>query len=116
MEFAIWKGQYPNRKMKSLCNEVIDHFAGENVVCATEGLSGLARKLKFERDFAEANKAAAITKQKADKAAIRARNEQIELCGGYRSEGRGVELNKIDITGLDDDDISVVFDGLGKLG
>jgi hypothetical protein len=58
------RGHHPNRKKKSLCNEVIDNFAGENVVCATEGLSGLARKLKLERDCAQANKAAAINKQK----------------------------------------------------
>lgn len=51
-QYQKWIGQNPNRKMKTLCNGVIDLYANDNNMCHLEELRGLAKKLKDERDTA----------------------------------------------------------------
>jgi hypothetical protein len=44
--YQKWIGQYSNRKMKTLCNGVIDFFANDINMCELGELRGLATKLK----------------------------------------------------------------------
>ena len=45
-QYQEWMVNCSNRKMKSLCNGVIDYFADDSTMCEIEELHGLAKKLK----------------------------------------------------------------------
>lgn len=45
-----WIGQYANRKLKTLCNRVINFFANNINMCELYELCGLAKKSKEEQD------------------------------------------------------------------
>ena len=49
-QYQEWTVNYSNRKMKSLCNGVIDYFADDSTMCEIEELHGLAKKLKEDRN------------------------------------------------------------------
>jgi hypothetical protein len=47
-DYQEWKDKFSNRKMKSLCNGVIDYFADDSKMCEVKELCGLTKKLKRE--------------------------------------------------------------------
>jgi hypothetical protein len=93
-EYQKWIGQYPNRKMKTLCNGVIDFFANDINMCQLEELRGLAKKLKEEQDTAAEAKAEHLLHKKQSKQAARERKERVECQLGFsfRSAGKGIIL------------------------
>jgi hypothetical protein len=113
--YQEWKEKYSNRKMKTLCNRVIDYFADDSKTCQVNELRGLAKKLKEERNTALVERTKRNESKKRLEREAKAGMESIEHALGFRSEGRGVDLN-ICSTNFSDDELSGIFDGLGELG
>ena len=110
-QYQKWIGQYPNRKMKTLCNGVIDFNANDNNMCHLEELRGLAKKLKDERDTAANERAEHLLQKKQSEQAARERKETVESQFGFRSAGKGIILGSETA-----DKAPEILDGLAALG
>jgi hypothetical protein len=91
-QYQKWIGQYPNRKMKTLCNGVIDFFANDINMCQLEELCGLAKKLKEERDTAAEARAEHLLHKKQAEQVARERKKRVECQLGFRSAGKEIIL------------------------
>ena len=85
-------GQYPNRKLKTLCNGVIDFFANDINMCELDELRGLAKKLKEEQDTAAKERAEHHLHKKQAEDVVRVQNDIVEYQLGFRSAGTGITL------------------------
>ncbi len=103
-----------NRKMKTLCNGVIDYFADDSKTCQVNELRGLAKQLKRERNAALVEKVKRNEMKKQLESESKAGKESIEHSLGFRSDGRGVALDFCS-SNLSDDEVSGILDGLGEL-
>ena len=114
-QYQEWTVSYSNRKMKSLCNGVIDYFADDSNICEIEELRGLAKKLKEERNAALAERTTRLENKKRVAREGKVEKEQIEQALGFRSRGKGANLG-LCASNLSEDELSGIFDGLGELG
>lgn len=78
-----WKEKYSNRKMKTLCNGVMDYFADGSKMCQVNALCGLAKKQKGEQNAALVERTKRNESKKLLEREAKAGKESIEHALGF---------------------------------